>query len=210
MGNKNSNDGYSAIKLITDDTFETQNDQQSKEPQTKQCNIQTDKNVKLQNVQSIKSNNTQNQPQEKVISSQDILKQLVANIKKAKTKEEIVILFNSYQPEIVIDFYQTNSICAMFKNDDQKSKILASLLPKNDKNLIKKYFENLIPYHILLLMGENLNYNTVRLLVKIGMVKFHDSETKKSVWVDSTSKNLRSIMISFHPDTNKSISLILP
>ena len=42
-------------------------------------------------------------------------------------------------------------------------------------------------------------------LPDIGMVKLHDSETQKSVWVDSRSKNLRTIMKSSILESNRKL-----
>lgn len=117
------------------------------------------------------------QPQQSQLSE---LQQLIKDINGAKTKEDIQTIFALYSVSetVILEFYGSDSMIKFLHNNDSKSKILASLLPKNDNNLISKYFERKIPYHILLLMGDNLNYNFVN----------DDKETfLYKTWADSFS-----------------------
>lgn len=80
------------------------------------------------------------------------------NMEYAKC-EEIKKILSDYDEETIIDFY-TNHAQRYFLDNDQKAKILASLLPKNNGNLIKLYvhLSDPIPCELYALMT-NLNFN---------------------------------------------------
>lgn len=88
-----------------------------------------------------------------------MLEKLISDVNKAKTKEDIVEIFSLNQSDVIDDFYCSDELINLLKMNNSKSDLLAMLLPKSERDLIRKYFNSSVPYQILLLMGKNLDYN---------------------------------------------------
>jgi hypothetical protein len=85
-------------------------------------------------------------------------KRLNHEILKLNDKQDIIREFRAYTEETILDFYEHCS-CAIFRKNNDLAKLLATLIPKNERDLINVFYVNQIPIGLLLLMKDKINFN---------------------------------------------------
>lgn len=125
------------------------------------ANVNLNSDTNTNNTNSINNTNTTGNP--KVDINTNKLEKLTKLVNAVDCKEgnnNLEKIFKDYSENVILDYYESDSAITIFKRNDNKALQLAHNLPKNDRQLMFKYFSK-VPTELILVMSKNINFNAV-------------------------------------------------
>lgn len=134
-----------------------------------------------------------------------LLSTLIDTINKSKDIANDV--FNNYDEEIILDYYESTECLEILQKNDKKAKQLAQLLPPNKRMLAWKYFR-CVPANLIIVMTNSINFNLVNknnetfLFQKIEGYAYSDDIKKHINHICFLLKNIDSIDVNLRNNRN--------